>query len=56
MEFVTILTFDVLEDVIELQGKDYEKCYLPEPAQKILKRWDQVATHYETIEKRVHRL
>ena len=56
VEFVTIMTFDSLEDVIGLQGKDYEKCYVPEPAQKVLKRWDQVATHYEAIEKRVQRI
>ena len=56
VEFMTILTFDALEDVIEFQGKDYEECYVPEPAQKVLKRWDQVATHYEAIERRVHRL
>lgn len=56
VEFVTIMTFDSLKDVMEFQGKDYEKCYVPEPAQKILKRWDKLASHYESIEKRVHRL
>ena len=55
VEFVTIMTFDSLEDVINLQGKDYEKSYVPESAQKVLRRWDQVATHYEAIEKRAHR-
>ena len=56
VEFVTIMTFDSLEDVIEFQGKDYEKCYVPVEAQKVLKRWDKLASHYEAIEKRVHRL
>jgi len=56
VEFVTIMTFDSLQDVIEFQGEDYEKCYVPDAAQKVLKRWDKVATHFEAIEKRVHRL
>jgi len=55
-EFMTIMTFDSLEDVIELHGKDYEKCYMPDIAQKVLKRWDKVAIHFESIERRVHRL
>ena len=56
VEFVTLMTFDSLQDVIKFQGKDYEKCYVPDSAQKLLKRWDQVAEHYDAIEKRVHRL
>lgn len=56
VEFITIMTFDTLQDVIAFQGKDYEKCYVPEPAQKLLKRWDQVAVHYDAIEKRVRRI
>ena len=56
VEFVTLMTFDSLDDVKKFQGKDYEKAYVPEEAQKVLKRWDQVASHYEAIEKRVHRL
>ena len=56
VEFVTIMTFDELEDVKKFQGKDYEKCYVPAEAQKVLKRWDKLASHYEAIEKRVHRL
>ncbi len=56
VEFITIMTFDSLKDVIDFQGKDYEKCYVPESAQKLLKRWDQVAHHYDSIEKRVHRI
>ncbi len=56
VEFVTIMTFDSLQNVIEFQGEDYEKCYVPDAAQKVLKRWDKVATHFEAIEKRGHRL
>ena len=56
VEFVTIMTFDSLQDVIAFQGKDYELCYVPESAQKVLKRWDQLASHYDSVEKRVHRI
>ena len=54
VEFVTIMTFDSLQNVIDFQGEDYEQCYVPEAAQKVLKRWDQVSAHYETIEERVY--
>ena len=56
VEFVTIMTFDSLEDIKQLQGKDYELAYVPAEAQKVLNRWDKKASHYEAIEKRVHRL
>ena len=56
VEFVTVMTFDSLENIKKLQGKDYEKAYVPDVAQKVLKRWDRVASHYEAVEKRVHRI
>ena len=56
VEFMTLMTFDSLEDVVHLQGKDYEKSYVPDSAQKVLKRWDKTATHFEAIEKRTARL
>ena len=52
VEFVTIMTFDSLQNVIDFQGEDYTKCYVPDAAQKVLKRWDQESAHYETIETR----
>jgi len=56
VEFVTIMTFDELQNVIDFQGKDYAKSYVPESAQKVLKRWDKVAAHYEAVEKRNSRI
>jgi hypothetical protein len=50
VEFVTTMTFDSLQNVIDFQGEDYEKCYVPDAAQVVLKRWDQVSAHYEAIE------
>ena len=52
IEFVTIMTFDSLECVIDFQGADYARCYVPDAAKAVLKRWDQIATHYETVETR----
>ena len=55
VEFVTIMTFDSLQNVIGFQGEDYERCYVPHPAKLVLKRWDQVSAHYEAIEFRKYK-
>lgn len=52
VEFVTIMTFESLQNVIDFQGENYKRCYVPDVAQKVLKRWDQESTHYELIETR----
>lgn len=52
VEFVTIMTFESLQNVINFQGEDYSRCYVPEEAQRVLKRWDKHASHYETLELR----
>jgi antibiotic biosynthesis monooxygenase (ABM) superfamily enzyme len=52
VEFITIMTFDSLQSVIDFQGEDYARSYVPDAARAVLKRWDQVAAHYETIETR----
>ena len=48
-EFVTIITFDALQNVIDFQGEDYTRCYVPDAAQRVLKRWDDRAEHYEAV-------
>lgn len=50
VEFMTIMSFDTLENIKALQGDDYEKAYVPEVAQAVLNRWDQVCLHFETEE------
>lgn len=50
VEFVTTMTFESLQNVIDFQGEDYEKCYVPDAAKLVLKRWDQLSAHYEAIE------
>ncbi|MDX1646769.1 MAG: hypothetical protein R3304_06480 [Longimicrobiales bacterium] len=49
VEFVTIMTFDSVESVIEFQGEDYERCYVPEPARAVLERWDPTAAHFHVL-------
>jgi antibiotic biosynthesis monooxygenase (ABM) superfamily enzyme len=52
VEFTTIMTYDSLQNIIGLQGEDYERSYVPDAAQKVLKRWDFYAAHYEEVEVR----
>ncbi len=52
VEFITIMTFESLQNVITFQGENYKKCYVPDVAQKVLKRWDLEVQHYELIETR----
>lgn len=55
VEFVTLMTFDSLQDVIDFQGEDYARAYVPEAAKRLLKRWDPVSGHYEAIEFKEYR-
>jgi antibiotic biosynthesis monooxygenase (ABM) superfamily enzyme len=48
VEFMTIMTFESIDNVIGLQGEDYERSYVPEAARVVLIRWDEVCVHYET--------
>ena len=54
VEFITIMTFDSLQNVIDFQGENYKQAYVPAAAQQVLKRWDLVSAHYELIETRVY--
>ena len=50
VEFITIMRFDSLDDVIRFAGTDYEKAYVPLKAQEVLSRFDQRSQHYEVRE------
>jgi antibiotic biosynthesis monooxygenase (ABM) superfamily enzyme len=50
IEFVTIITFDSLQNVIDFQGEDYTRAYIPDAARAVLKRWDHHCSHYEAID------
>ena len=52
VEFVTIMTFDSIQNVIDFQGPDYQRCYVPDAAQELLQRWDQTSDHYQVKETR----
>ena len=54
VEFSTVMTFDALQNVIDFQGDSYERSYVPDATQKVLKRWDDTSSHYETRENRVY--
>lgn len=50
VEFVTMMTFRSLQNVIDFQGEDYQRCYVADAAQAVLERWDRTASHYEALE------
>ncbi len=52
VEFITVMTFHSLQDVVNFQGEDYERCYVPKEAQQLLKHWDETSQHYEVMETR----
>jgi antibiotic biosynthesis monooxygenase (ABM) superfamily enzyme len=52
VEFVTIMTFESLQSVIDFQGEDYERAYVPDPAQAVLERWDMKSAHFEVLDVR----
>lgn len=54
VEFITVMTFDALQNVIDFQGEDYRHAYVPDAAGKVLKRWDHMSDHYEVKETRVY--
>ena len=54
VEFSTIMTFDALQNVIDFQGDNYQRSYVPDAAQKVLKRWDDTSSHYESRETRIY--
>jgi len=49
VEFVTIMTFELVDAVREFAGEDYEVAVVPEKARKLLSRFDERSQHYEII-------
>lgn len=50
VEFVTIMAFDSLDAVEAFAGEDYEAAYVPQAAQRLLRRFDDRSRHYEVRE------
>ena len=49
VEFVTITLFDDLDAVRRFAGEDYTIAVIHEPARRLLTRFDERSTHYETV-------
>jgi len=47
VEFFLILQFNSLDAVKAFAGEEYENAYIPENAQRVLKRYDETAAHFE---------
>ena len=54
VEFITIMTFDSIQSVINFQGEDYERSYVPDVAQQVLSHRDQTAAHFEVLDERAY--
>jgi antibiotic biosynthesis monooxygenase (ABM) superfamily enzyme len=52
VEFVTIMEFDDIDAVKAFVDGDYEACYVPEAARRVLKRFDERSQHYDLLEAR----
>jgi antibiotic biosynthesis monooxygenase (ABM) superfamily enzyme len=52
VEFVTIMQFETIDNVKAFVGEDYEQCYVPDAARKVLKRFDDRSQHYDLRESR----
>ena len=49
VEFITIMWFDSLDAVRAFAGENYAVAVVPEKARGVLKRFDAVSEHYETM-------
>ncbi len=49
IEFVTIMWFDTLDSVRAFAGEDYERAVVPPKARAVLKRFDPVSMHFDTV-------
>lgn len=49
VEFVILMWFDSLDAVRAFAGEDYEMARVPPSARAILKRFDPISAHYETV-------
>jgi antibiotic biosynthesis monooxygenase (ABM) superfamily enzyme len=52
IEYITIMWFDSMEDVIAFAGKDFEVAYVLPEAQALLKRFDARSQHYTVVDSR----
>jgi antibiotic biosynthesis monooxygenase (ABM) superfamily enzyme len=48
-EFITIMEFDSIADVIAFAGEDYETAFVLPEADALLKRYDAKSQHYDLL-------
>jgi heme-degrading monooxygenase HmoA len=48
VEFITITMWDSFDSIREFAGEDYEHGVVPAEARKLLERFDERSTHYES--------
>ena len=49
VEFITVMWFDVIENVQAFAGEDYEVAYVPPAAREVLARFDARSQHYDVV-------
>ena len=49
VEFITIMRFESLKDVIEFAGDDYITAHVPQKARQVLNHFDTESQHYEPL-------
>ncbi len=47
IEFVTIMSFESLDDVKAFVGEDFERAHVPTAARQLLERFDERSQHYD---------
>ena len=52
VEFITVMHFDTLDDVIAFAGTNYQEAVVPPKARAVLSRFDATSQHYDIIETR----
>jgi antibiotic biosynthesis monooxygenase (ABM) superfamily enzyme len=54
VEFVTIMRFETIDAIKKFAGQDYETAVVPPKARVLLKRFDELAQHYEVKEELIY--
>jgi hypothetical protein len=52
VEFQTLMWFDHLDAIKAFIGDDYSVSHVPAPARAVLSRFDELAAHYDVIDRR----
>lgn len=52
VEFQTLMWFDSLDAIKAFMGEDYGVSHVPPAAQAVLSRFDELAAHFEVLDRR----